>query len=427
MDEIAARCEFRVGDRIGEKYVVEKTIGEGSFGIVYKVADNTDGQTKALKLFKFWELNPEMREEMASRSQMEFDTGRIESNYLVHTLETGTVRGNPYIIMEYCPYGDLPNFIRSRQDVDLIKIAKEILMGLNDLHRNGKVHRDLKPENVLIKPEETAALTDFGIAGDRAKRLTSVDFFGRPKDLMGTVIYMAPEQAKPRNREVTVLPTMDIFAFGVMMYLLITGNYPFGPLDNQNDLVEYIKHAREGHWNKWLLTGNPTGKKFEKVISGCLKADYKQRLQTVDAIWALMPHGAGLISKNMDQTGMSSITHGLLLRVMQGEDHGAVYKLNDLQSNKNKIITVGFNAPGIKNVLPVTEKFSRYVSRKQCTLERYTDNQWYIRDGQWDKSATGSWKRSLNGTYVNSAEVSQDGITIHPGDIITIGDIKLRV
>lgn len=135
MGEVAERCDFRVGDCIEKKYIVEHTIGEGAFGKVFRVKTSKDGLIKALKLFKFWELNPDVRNEMIARTQMEFETGQIHSNYLVHSLESGMIQGNPYIVMEYCSNGDLRNYINSHQEVDLIKIGKEILYGLSDLHK----------------------------------------------------------------------------------------------------------------------------------------------------------------------------------------------------------------------------------------------------------------------------------------------------
>jgi len=114
---------------------------------------------------------------------------------------------------------------------------------------------------------------------------------------------------------------------------------------------------------------------------------------------------------------------------MQGEDYGQVYKLNELLQGKCKVITVGCNDPYIYNHLQITENLTRFISRKHCTLEQTAGNQWYIRDGQWDRNATATngWKHSLNGTFVNSTEVTYAGLPIKPGDIISIGDVKLRV
>ena len=421
------RCDISTGENIDRKYTVEKLLGEGAFGKVFKVNDSANGQRFALKLFKFWELPSQQRQAMSARFQMEYETGQIKSHYLVRSVDRGAVKGNPYIVMEFFPNGDLWQLIKNQRNVDLVKAGKEVLYGLKDLHRCGKVHRDLKPENVLIRADGSTALTDFGISGDRQKRITVTDLFGRPTEIAGTVAYMAPEQAKPKNREVTVLPTMDIFAFGVMMYQLITDEYPFGALNDQNDLVRYIQNAREGNWNRSRLARDPVGQKFDEVISGCLKSDFKQRLQTVDTVLSLMPQSAGFAYESAGSSIQQNIVNGVLLRIMQGEEHGAVYKLNELLRGKSRIITAGCNDPYANNLLPIVENLSRFISRKHCTLELGSGNQWFIRDGQWDKTATDGWKRSLNGTFVNSAEVSADGMPIHPGDIISIGDVKLRV
>ena len=427
MNDIAERCDIKTGECIGERYTVEKLLGEGAFGKVFKVKNHENGQSFALKLFKFWEMPPQQRQMMYARFQMEFETGQIQSKYLVRSFDRGFVKGNPYIVMDFIPNGDLWQLVQKKRNVDFVKIGKEVLFGLKDLHSYGKVHRDLKPENVLIKADGTAALTDFGIAGDRQKRITVMDLFGRPAEIAGTVAYMAPEQAKPKNREVTVLPTTDIFAFGVMMYQLITGAYPFGQLKDHNDMVQYIRNVREGNWDRKRLAGNPVGKKFDAVITGCLKPDFKERLQTVDAVLSLMPQSTHLTYENSDHSVQFNIVNGVLLRIMQGEEYGAVYKLNDLLRGESRVITVGCNDPSVNNLLTIVENFSRFISRKHCTLELGADNQWIIRDGQWDRSASNGWKQSLNGTFVNSTEVSFDGMPVYPGDILSIGDVKLRV
>ena len=429
MNELVERCEIRTGEILNNKYTVEKLLGEGTFGKVFKVTDLQSRQVWALKLFKFWEMPSDLRKGMLSRFQMEYETGQIKSNYLIHSVESGTIKGNPFIVMEFCPNGDLVELVNKNRHVDLVKVSREVLYGLKDLHACGKVHRDLKPENVLIKSDGTAVLTDFGISGDRKKRITVTDLFGRPTEITGTVIYMAPEQAKPKNREVTVLPTMDIFAFGVMIYQLITGEFPFGPLNNEDDMVLYLRNAGAGQWNKQRLLDFPEGRKFEPLIAGCLIPDFKQRLQTVDHVLSLLPQSTDLPYHHSGNYKPQQAINGVLLRVMQGEDYGQVYKLNELLQGKCKVITVGCNDPYIYNHLQITENLTRFISRKHCTLEQTAGNQWYIRDGQWDRNATATngWKHSLNGTFVNSTEVTYAGLPIKPGDIISIGDVKLRV
>ena len=429
MNALVERCDFDIGDLIAENYTIEKTLGEGSFGVVYKVKERSSGITYALKLFKFWEMNPKEREAMFARFKMEFETGQVKSHYLVKSIEHGVIKGNPFIVMEFCPNGDLLQFVRKQKKTDFVQIGKEILYGLKDLHSCGKVHRDLKPENVLIKQNGGAALTDFGLSGDKNKRITVRDLLGRPTFIAGTVAYMAPEQAKPKNMEVTVLPTMDLFAYGVMIYYLTTHKFPFGALDNHNDLVVYFKNSREGIWDKNSLSQNPEGKKFYPIISHCLIPDFKKRVQTVDAALALMPtsNDAGITYQSSGQAIQYKVVSGILLRVMQGEAHGSIYKLNELIKGKSRVVTMGRSDRDVCNTLPITENHSAYISRKHCTLELSTNHRWFIRDGQWDREVKNGWRNSLNGTFVNATEVTSDGVAIEPGDIITIGDVKLRV
>ena len=425
MPQVAQRCSLSIGDNIDGRYSVTKVLGEGSFGKVYSVKDHYENQY-ALKLLKLWEVPPEIRESLIARFDMEFETARIDSDYLVHSISHGFLEGNPYIVMEFCPGGDLLN-LYAEGSVDNTKVAKHVLMGLKALHNKGKVHRDLKPENVLIKSNGDFALTDFGISGDRNKRMTERNIVGKPKQIFGTYAYMPPEQLNPR-KDATVLPTTDIFSFGVMMFQLLTGELPFGLLDSERDLVPYLKHGKRGEWNRNLLNSTKKGKEWYDLIEGCLIPDFHNRLQTTDAVLQLVPHEQRISVKDVKIDFQTKITNGVLLRVMQGEEHGRIYKLDDLLRGECSILSMGRKDEGVYNDIAITEEDSSYISRKHCTLELdYEIGSWIIRDGQWDRNYTGGWKRSTNGTYVNSKEVNVNGMVFSPGDIISIGDTKLRV
>lgn len=427
----AERCDFIVGDCIDDKYVINKPLGEGTFGKVYRVKDSA-GTQYALKLLKLWTVESNEREKLLKRFDLEFETGQIPSNYLVHSRAKGTVKGNPYILMDYCPGGDLLQAAEARR-VDFVSVANEILYGLRDLHQCGKVHRDLKPENVLIQENGTAVLTDFGISGDQNKRMTERGILGTPKQIFGTYGYMPPEQINPKRGDATVLPTTDIFSFGVMMFQLLTYEMPFGSLSDERDLMPYVNNGKTGNWNRALLQKSNEGTQWMPLIEGCLVPDFKKRLQNADAALALLP------AKGKQQQPYRSvqspitrpnmqIKNGVLFRIMQGEEYGKIYKLDELLKGKCRIITMGRQVDDIRNVIPIKEEESSYVSRKHCTLELdYTQGIWIIRDGQWDRTATNGWKPSLNGTYVNSTEITTNGMPISPGDIISIGDVKLRV
>jgi serine/threonine protein kinase len=418
------RCDISIGQRIDNRYTVTKSLGEGAFGMVFKVND-ASGQTYALKVLKLWEVHPEIRQQLADRFEMEYQTGQIDSPYLVHSVGHGYVNGNPYILMEFCPNGDLSH---APKNTDWNLVGQQILLGLKSLHQCGKVHRDLKPENVLIKQDGTAALTDFGISGDRNKRMTERNLLGKPQQIFGTYAYMPPEQVNP-HRDATVLPTTDIFSFGVMMYQLITGNLPFGTLNDENELVLYLKAGKEGRWNRSALTTSRYGTMYMPVIEGCLQPDFRKRLQSVTEVLAMLPKAEMQYSIPQEEPlHIPSFIRGLLLRVMQGEEYGRTYDLTEAGRQTGGVVTMGRQDFSVQNTLPIVEQNSSYISRKHCTFEYDAPSQqWFIRDGQWDRMAIGGWKSSLNGTYVNAKEVSSNGYYIQIGDIISIGDTKLRV
>lgn len=436
MENVVSRCEFDKDDIIDNTYRVEKRLGEGTYGSVYKVTDSRNN-VFALKLLKLWEIPPQVRSMLIKRFDMEYETGQIKSKYLVHSVGKGFVCGNPYILMEFCPNGDLLGYVEKYGKSSLNKLALQVLFGLRDLHKCGKIHRDLKPENVLINDKNEAVLTDFGISGDQNKRMTERNIVGKPKSIFGTYGYMPPEQVRPPSGNATVLPTTDIFSFGVMIYQIIVNEMPFGKLEDNVDLANYCKNGANGNWNRQKLLYSPEGEKWISVIEGCLKPDFKQRLQSVDDVIAEMTNNglvdnAGiqqneLISKTANEIGRG--VNGVMLRIMQGEQYGSTYRLNDMVNGARKILTIGRNEFDSHNDIGINEiDACCYVSRKHCTLEFHHGVQkWFIRDGQFDRYSPDGWKRSLNGTFINASQVDMWGMEISIGDIITIGEVKLRV
>ena len=424
---IAQRCSFSVGDYIDGKFRVNKVLGDGAFGIVYKVS-SPDSKEYALKVLKLWTISPDNYQNLKARFVMEYETGKIESNNLVHSYSYGEVMGNPYILMEFCPKGDLRTFAQ-RENVDHCRTARDILKGLSALHARGKVHRDLKPENVLIKQDGTAVLTDFGISGDQNKRMTERGVMGKPTQIFGTFAYMPPEQVNPpRGGQATVLPTTDIFSFGVMMYELIVGKLPFGEL-RSDTIARYLQNGKDGKWDKDSLYAADSTGIWSKIISGALEPDFHQRTQSVTAILPLLPKKEEPVYEDEEDDviekidSISPVINGTLLRVMQGEDYGKVYYLDNLLGD-GYLLTMGRNDFTTFNTVPLTENHSRYISRHHCTLEKSPSGEWYIRDGQfWN----GKWTHSLNGTYVNSKEADAFGVPFKVGDIISVGDVKMRV
>ena len=316
--------------------------------------------------------------------------------------------------------------MRSKRNIKnkLTSVGSDILCGLRDLHRCGKVHRDLKPDNVLFRADGTAVLTDFGISGDQNKRMTELGWLGKPKQIFGTYAYMPPEQVRPpRGGSATVLPTTDIFSFGVMMYELLVGRLPFGELRTEADLMLYLENGKNGKWDRSTLGKIKNGVRWQEVIEGCLIPDFHKRFQSADDVLSYFP------SDTEEPVNKPAVSQGrMLLRVMQGEEYGRTYVMENIMPSGRSVVTLGRQSEDIVNDISIVERNSSYISRRHCTIELdRRSNKWYIRDGQWDTEATNGWRNSLNGTFLNSAEVPLTEVLLHDGDIVSVGDVKLRV
>ena len=421
------RAVLRPGDTIDRRYKIRKVLGEGSFGAVYLVDDMQLGMLCALKIQRLWEVTDETRKKLCDRFDEEYKAGLIRSECLVGALSRGEVKGNPYIVMEYCPNGDLTPLL-GKAGISALYICHDILVGLNALHTHGFVHRDLKPENVLFKANGRAALTDFGIVGDKNNNLTETDWRKRPKEMFGTHAYMAPEQRARVKDGVTKLPTTDMFSFGVLTYQLLTGRLPFGRLDTYDDLPDYSSRVERGQWDEAPLRQIENGEYWWRLIEGCLRPDYTRRLRSAAAADRLLPRIAVQKQKPWRPLTASykpaSVTRGFCLRVLNGVEHNRVYNLT-AQSNGRPVTlyTLGRNSD---NDICLTNGSSDYLSRHHCTLEADRQAmQWRVRDGQWDVSQ-GKWVPSRNGTFVNSSPVKYMGYYLQPGDIITLGGFTMR-
>lgn len=432
---IVDRCVFSPGEIADNQYLIKKSLGEGSFGAVYQVENLHTRQIQALKLLRLYDVPAEIRQPLKGRFKLEYETGQIDCDNLVQSQDYGYVNGNPYIIMEYCPGGDLTPYL-GKEKTDVLGICHNILQGLSALHERGKVHRDLKPENVLFKKNGIAALTDFGIVGDSRHRMTHLGILGRPDQIFGTYAYMPPEQANRSRGGSTVLPTTDVFSFGVLAFQLLTGKLPFGNLDSYEDLAEYLKRSGKGLWDINALRYVNHGQHWANIIAACLMPDYRKRLQSAKEVERLLPKntkGRIMSSSQIVTEAYASPdtdTHipqhdpvKFCLRVLQGDEYGRIYDLAAQTRHGLRVLTLGRSN---NNVLHIKSDFSNFLSRKHCTIEADKEGQhWLVRDGQWVASE-GRWQPSSNGTYVNSRPVSSKGYFLQSGDIITCGDVTLR-
>ena len=427
-DEIPERFVPSNGEMI-DHFKVEKSLGEGSFGSVYKVTDNRTGKVHALKLLKLWEVLKDERTPIVQRFSGEYRCGLIDSQFLVKSTDFGKIKGNPYIIMDYCSNGDLRNLVgKSLSQNSINKYAFEILSGLQSLHKEGIVHRDLKPENVLLDHSNTAHLTDFGIAGFTNARMTKKNIFGHAMGIFGTYAYMPPEQLNPKISFKTMSPATDIFSFGAMFYELFTGKLPFGKLETESDIAQYVMRANKGEWDNVYTYRKDISPVWVSILEGCLEPKYEKRIQEVKSVIPMMGFSP---AREEDMTVYSFEKDRLGLQIMKGEEHDRIYRISDMIKGNDGLLSVGWFDPEFpeKNNIGIIEAGSSYISNFHATIEKLSvRKKWYIRDGQWrEKDGKPGWYTSTNGVYVNSQQCGAEGYEIKPGDIITIGDSTLKV
>ena len=208
-----------VGKRLDGRYEILEIIGVGGMAVVYKAHDNQENRTVAVKILK-----PEFvsNEEFLRRFKNESKAIAMLSHpNIVKVYDVSFGDLIQYIVMEYIEGITLKEYIEQRGSLrwkDAVHFTIQILKGLQHAHDKGIVHRDVKPQNIMVLPDGTIKVTDFGIARfARSDQRTITD------KAIGSVHYISPEQARGEKTD----EKSDIYSLGVILYEMITGQMPF--------------------------------------------------------------------------------------------------------------------------------------------------------------------------------------------------------
>lgn len=221
-----------IGKTLGAYQLVEQ-IGQGGMATVFKAYQPSMDRYVAIKILPSHFTQDAT---FAARFAQEAHTlARLEHPHILPVYDYGEQEGITYLVMRYIDAGTLRDLITERGAMDLRKIARvmgQVGRALGHAHSQGIIHRDIKPSNVLIDASGNAFLTDFGIAKIVAG---SANFTGTGA-VIGTPAYMAPEQGmgKPLDHR------CDIYAMGVMLYEMVTGQVPF---DAETPLAVMMMHV----------------------------------------------------------------------------------------------------------------------------------------------------------------------------------------
>jgi hypothetical protein len=204
------------GEVFGDYHLVE-ALGRGGMAVVWRAERR--GESVALKrpLPQFLD-EPEFLE----RFLREAEIGRtLHHPHIVRILERGDVAGVPYLTMELVPGETLQSWLRRHDEVEPRRAAElvaDVAEALDYAHLKGVIHRDLKPSNIMVLPDGSAKVMDYGIA--RARRFDGLTATGA---FLGTPDYVAPEIIEGRGSQAR----SDLYALGVVFYELLTGRRPF--------------------------------------------------------------------------------------------------------------------------------------------------------------------------------------------------------
>ena len=203
------------------KYEIRRELGKGAMGVVYEGFDPSIERVVALKTIRADQLGGEDAPEILARFRREAQAaGRLQHPHIVAVYEYGEDAGTTFIAMEFVEGRSLKEFFsqHARFTVpQLARIMSELLDALDYSHRRGVVHRDIKPANIMILPDGTVKVADFGIARVESSNLTQTGM------ILGTPSHMSPEQFMGQ----TVDGRSDLFSAGVILYELLTGDKPF--------------------------------------------------------------------------------------------------------------------------------------------------------------------------------------------------------
>jgi protein kinase-like protein/WD40 repeat protein len=267
------------GTKLGS-YEVLAQIGAGGMGEVYQAHDTKLGRDVAIKVLpEAFAHDPERLSRFQREAKLLASLNH-PNIATIHGLEESN--GTHYLVMELVSGENLAERLKRDGAVPVeesLTIAKQIAEALETAHEKGIIHRDLKPANVKLTPEGKVKVLDFGLAKAFAGDASTEDIGNSPTlsmaatmqgVILGTAAYMSPEQAKGK----AVDKRTDIWAFGAVLYELLTGKQAFHGEDVSDILGAVLR--MEPDWSR-LPENTPPA--IHRLLHRCLQKDRRQRLQ----------------------------------------------------------------------------------------------------------------------------------------------------
>jgi tetratricopeptide (TPR) repeat protein/tRNA A-37 threonylcarbamoyl transferase component Bud32 len=286
-----------VGRNLGPRYHLIKLLGAGGMGAVYQAWDEELGVAVALKTVRSEvAADPDTARMLERRFKQELLLARkVTHKNIVRVHDIGEVDGIKYITMPYVAGEDLSTILKREGKLPVprvMRLARSILSGLAAAHEAGVVHRDLKPANIMVDAHGEGLVMDFGVArstdgpsaapGARdVSQLSGVTAQTMAQTMVGSVVgtveYMAPEQARAES----VDQRADIYAFGLILYDLLTGRIRARHLDSA--VAELQQRMREAPKPLRAVDAS-IHPALEKIVMRCVQPETAARFETSRAL-----------------------------------------------------------------------------------------------------------------------------------------------
>ncbi|HEY7239324.1 MAG TPA: protein kinase [Burkholderiales bacterium] len=267
--ELAARLE---GQSIGTQVKIPgirvlHLIGEGGMSRVYLASRERDDEPLVVKILRN-EVTADRR--ALQRFIEEYAlVERIQSRHVARVVTHGTSGEHAYLVMEFFEGGDLMKRLggKALAPAECLRLFRELMTALGDIHEKGILHRDLKPQNLMFRQDGSLAVVDFGIA----KHIDAADMTGQG-EILGTPRYMSPEQVQGKPLDLRT----DIYSAGVLLFQMLTGRHLF----EGNSAVEVALH----HLNTPPSALPDELSKYQRLLDKLLEKDRDARFRNADEV-----------------------------------------------------------------------------------------------------------------------------------------------
>lgn len=267
--ELASRMEgHSLGARVRIPGIkILRLIGEGGMARVYLASREGDDEPLVVKILR--------REVVANptalaRFMEEYSLAeRIQSRHVARIYDHGQYEDYAYLVMEFFEGGDLMKRLAGKPmpPLEALRVFRELMFALGDIHEKGILHRDLKPQNLMFRNDGTLAILDFGIA----KQIDAVDRTHQG-EILGTPRYMSPEQVQGRVLDLRT----DIYSAGVLLYQMLTGRHLF----EGETAVEVALH----HLNTPAPALPDQLQAYQRLLDKLVEKDREARFRNADEV-----------------------------------------------------------------------------------------------------------------------------------------------